>query len=196
MDTYAASFLIPIAVVGYTAFGGLKGTYYASYTHTFIIYVALVVFMWKVYTGPSDIGTADKMYDHLPCAAERVRGIKDYPTGTNSKGTFLTFRSGGALIFGIANVVGNFGTVFADQSYWQGAIACKASATWKGYLLGGWHGLPFPSAWPQHSASQGERLTFPSPSRRRGTASSPLPSLLTSWARAAPSSSPSSSSWL
>jgi urea-proton symporter len=145
MDTYAASFLIPIAVVGYTAFGGLKGTYYASYTHTFIIYMALVVFMWKVYTGPSDIGTADKMYDHLPCAAERVRGIKDYPTGTNSKGTFLTFRSGGALIFGIANVVGNFGTVFADQSYWQGAIACKASATWKGYLLGGvaWFAIPF-----------------------------------------------------
>jgi Na+/proline symporter len=145
MDTYAASFLIPIAVVGYTAFGGLKGTYYASYTHTFIIYLALVVFLWKVYTGPSDIGNADKMYDHLPCAADRVRGIKDYPTGTNSKGTFLTFRSGGALIFGIANVVGNFGTVFADQSYWQGAIACKASATWKGYLLGGvaWFAIPF-----------------------------------------------------
>jgi len=43
------------------------------------------------------------------------------------------------------NVVGNFGTVFADQSYWQGAIACKASATWKGYLLGGvaWFAIPF-----------------------------------------------------
>ena len=145
MNTDAASFLIPIAVVGYTAFGGLKGTYYASFTHTFIIYLALVIFLWKVYTGPSDIGSANKMYDNLACAAERVRGIPDYPTGTNSKQTFLTFRSGGGLIFGIANVVGNFGTVFADQSYWQGASACRAGATWKGYLLGGvaWFAIPF-----------------------------------------------------
>ena len=28
--------------------------------------------------------------------------------------------------------VGNFGTVFVDQSYWQGAIAAKPSATYKG----------------------------------------------------------------
>ena len=137
MNTYAASFLIPIAVVGYTAFGGLKGTYYASFTHTFIIYVALITFIWKVYGGPSDIASTDKMYDHLACASARVKGIPDYPTGTNSHNSFLTFKSGGGLIFGIANVVGNFGTVFADQSYWQGAIACKAGATWKGYLLGG-----------------------------------------------------------
>ena len=145
MDTYAASFLIPIAVVGYTAFGGLKGTYYASFTHTFIIYVVLITALWKVYLGPSDIGSTATMYDNLACAAERVRGIPDYPTGTNSNGSFLTFKSGGGLIFGIANVVGNFGTVFADQSYWQGAIACKAGATWKGYLLGGmaWFAIPF-----------------------------------------------------
>lgn len=26
------------------------------------------------------------------------------------------------LVFGIINVIGNFGTVFVDQSYWQGAI--------------------------------------------------------------------------
>ena len=145
MNTYAASFLIPIAVVGYTAFGGLKGTYYASFTHTFIIYVALITFIWKVYGGPSDIASTDKMYDHLACASARVKGIADYPTGTNSHNSFLTFKSGGGLIFGIANVVGNFGTVFADQSYWQGAIACKAGATWKGYLLGGiaWFAIPF-----------------------------------------------------
>ena len=145
MNIDAASFLIPIAVVGYTAFGGLKGTYYASFTHTFIIYLVLVISLWKVYTGPSDIGSTNVMFDHLSCAAERVRGIEGYPTGTNSKGSFLTFRSGGGLIFGVANVVGNFGTVFADQSYWQGAIACRPGATWKGYLLGGmaWFAIPF-----------------------------------------------------
>ena len=30
------------------------------------------------------------------------------------------------LVFGIINVIGNFGTVFVDQSYWQGAIGGKA----------------------------------------------------------------------
>jgi len=51
-------------------------------------------------------------------------------------------------MFGIINTVGNFGTVFVDQSYWQGAIACKPSATYRGYLLGGmaWFAIPFSMA--------------------------------------------------
>merc|ERR1712176_1414292 len=46
--------------------------------------------------------------------------------------------SGDGLMFGIINIVGNFGSVFVDQSYWQ-------SATAKGYLLGGicWFAIPF-----------------------------------------------------
>jgi hypothetical protein len=75
----------------------------------------------------------------------RARARTHTHTHTRTQETFLTFRSGGGLVFGIANVVGNFGTVFADQSYWQGAIACKPDATWKGYLLGGlaWFAIPF-----------------------------------------------------
>lgn len=42
----------------------------------------------------------------------------------------------GGLIFGIINLVGNFGTVFVDQAYWQSAIAAKPSASHKGYILG------------------------------------------------------------
>ena len=35
-----------------------------------------------------------------------------------------------------------------DQSYWQGAIACRPSATYRGYLLGGlaWFAIPFAMA--------------------------------------------------
>ncbi len=35
--------------------------------------------------------------------------------------------------------------MFVDQSYWQGAIAAKPSATYRGYLLGGlcWFAIPF-----------------------------------------------------
>ena len=45
------------------------------------------------------------------------------PVEGNASGSYLTMASTGALIFGIINIVGNFGTVFVDQSYWQRAIA-------------------------------------------------------------------------
>jgi Na+/proline symporter len=51
----------------------------------------------------------------------------------------------GGLIFGIINIVGNFGTVFVDQAYWQRAIAAQPKSTVKGFLLGGmcWFAIPF-----------------------------------------------------
>ena len=55
----------------------------------------------------------------------------------NRGGSYLTMLSKSGFIFGIINIVGNFGTVFIDQSYWQSAIAAKPSATYKGYILGG-----------------------------------------------------------
>merc|ERR1712084_98817 len=41
--------------------------------------------------------------------------------------------------------IGNFGTVFVDQSYWQSAIAARPSSAARGYLLGGicWFTIPF-----------------------------------------------------
>jgi len=53
--------------------------------------------------------------------------------------------SGDGLMFGIINIVGNFGTVFVDQSYWQSAIAARPASAAKGYLLGGicWFAIPF-----------------------------------------------------
>lgn len=52
------------------------------------------------------------------------------------------------LFFGLINLVGNFSTVFIDQSYWQSAIAATPSASWKGFLLGGlcWFAIPYVSA--------------------------------------------------
>jgi len=67
------------------------------------------------------------------------------PVDGNEDGSYLTMLSSGGLIFGIINIVGNFGTVFVDQSYWQSAIAAKPSSASKGYLLGGicWFAIPF-----------------------------------------------------
>merc|ERR1719271_2249483 len=59
--------------------------------------------------------------------------------------SFLTMESVSGVTFGITNIVGNFGTVFVDQSYWQSAVAAKPkSAVW-GFLVGGmvWFAVPF-----------------------------------------------------
>lgn len=41
VNVYAAAFLIPIGVMFYTAQGGLKATFIASWAHVAIIYIAL-----------------------------------------------------------------------------------------------------------------------------------------------------------
>lgn len=63
----------------------------------------------------------------------------------NHAGSYLTMLSSDGLMFGIINIVGNFGTVFVDQSYWQSAIAARPSSAARGYLLGGvcWFAIPF-----------------------------------------------------
>ena len=106
MSTYAANFAIPVPVMLYTAFGGLKGTYYASFTHTAVIYIALLIFIWKIYAGPSDLGSSDKMRENLICAAQRqvAGGASDT---WNFEGQYITMRSTGGLMFGIINTVGN-----------------------------------------------------------------------------------------
>ena len=74
------------------------------------------------------------MYDKLtaPSSLKPVHG--------NSAGAYLTMASSGALIFGIINIVGNFGTVFVDQAYWQKAVAARPrSASQR--LLSRWVGL-------------------------------------------------------
>jgi Na+/proline symporter len=37
------------------------------------------------------------------------------PVDGNFKGSYLTMLSSGGLVFGIINIVGNFGTVFVDN---------------------------------------------------------------------------------
>jgi hypothetical protein len=67
------------------------------------------------------------------------------PVPDNNSGSYLTMLSKDGLMFGIINIVGNFGTVFVDQSYWQSAIAAKPTSASRGYLLGGlcWFAIPF-----------------------------------------------------
>lgn len=139
VDIDLAAFLIPIGIILYTAAGGLKATFLASYIHTTIIFIALLIFIFQIYATHKDLGSPYKVYDNL-----KIKESVD-PVVDNQAGSYLTMLSKGGLIFGIINIVGNFGTVFVDQSYWQSAIAAKPSSTYKGYILGGlvWFAVPF-----------------------------------------------------
>jgi SSS family transporter len=160
MDFRLASFLIPWGVILYTASGGLQATFLASYIHTVIIYAVLITMIFLVYIK---FYSSDQIYDFLDqtvsFTTEECEAIFSDDSGTffeagkyacgpvsgNEKGSYLTMISGDGLMFGIINIVGNFGTVFVDQSYWQSAIAAKPSSAARGYLLGGvcWFAIPF-----------------------------------------------------
>mmetsp|Transcript_67 Transcript_67/g.264 ORF Transcript_67/g.264 Transcript_67/m.264 type:complete len:658 (+) Transcript_67:35-2008(+) len=153
MNLFLASFLIPWGVILYTLAGGLKATFLASYIHTAIIFICLIIFVFTVYASSPLLGDAGTVYDKLativsfpaPTPAELDQGFHCGPVPGNRGGSHLTMMSADGLMFGIINIIGNFGTVFMDQSYWQSAIAAKPSASHKGYMLGGlvWFTIPF-----------------------------------------------------
>ena len=139
IDVYIAAFLIPIGVIAYTLFGGLKATFLAEYFNTAFIFVVVLIFVSAIYFTNEDIGGISGMFEKLSAAATMS------PVDGNASGSFLTLASVGALIFGIINIVGNFGTVFVDQSYWQRAIASRPRSVVPGFLVGGlaWFAIPF-----------------------------------------------------
>jgi len=163
MDYRLASFLIPWGVIIYTASGGLQATFLASYIHTVIIFVVLIIMIFTVYVK---VYSTDQIYSFLDTtvsySTEECQAIFStdgsvattfYEKGTyacgpvdkNTEGSYLTMLSPDGLMFGIINIVGNFGTVFVDQSYWQSAIAARPASAARGYLLGGlcWFAIPF-----------------------------------------------------
>ena len=148
MDISIAAFLIPVGVMVYTLVGGLKATFVADYMHTVIIYIVILTFVAMVFFISPVTGGVEGMYEKLVAAAD-LRPVLE-PTFVpgepgNAMGAYLTMASAGGLIFGVINIVGNFGTVFVDQAYWQRAIAAQPSSTVKGFLLGGmcWFSIPF-----------------------------------------------------
>jgi Na+/proline symporter len=140
----------------YTLVGGLKATFVADYMHTVIIFIVILTFVAMVFFISPITGGVEGMYDKLVAAADlspvmsptfSADGVVEGDPSTygNAMGAYLTMASAGGLIFGVINIVGNFGTVFVDQAYWQRAIAAQPSATVKGFLLGGmcWFSIPF-----------------------------------------------------
>jgi Na+/proline symporter len=83
--------------------------------HVAVIYIALCTFAFLIYAAPNSsvgLGSISKVYDNLS-AMSTMR-----PVAHNKEGSLLTMWSMEGLVFGIINVIGNFGTVFVDQAYW------------------------------------------------------------------------------
>ncbi|OWZ54624.1 urea transporter [Cryptococcus neoformans 125.91] len=138
MNTVAACFLIPLGVSIYVLTGGMRATLIADYSHTLVLYCILISFALVAYATSPIIGSPSKMWELLNYAA----GAN--PISGNAQGSYLTMRSKSGLIFGVLNIVGNFGTVFNDQAYWQRAIASDPKTSVKAFLWGGiaWFGIP------------------------------------------------------
>lgn len=113
VPTAAACFLLPVGVVLYTIFGGIKATFLTDYVHTVMTLVILMLFAFTAYATSDLLGSPAAVYDALVAAAKR------HPVDGNAGGGYLTMQSREGAIFFVINIVGNFGTVFMDNGYYN-----------------------------------------------------------------------------
>ncbi|KAF2758703.1 urea active transporter [Pseudovirgaria hyperparasitica] len=139
VPTAAACFLLPVGVVLYTMFGGIKATFLTDYAHTVVILIIILTFAFTTYATSDVLGSPSKVYDLLQQAAAR------HPVEGNAEGSYLTMRSKEGAIFFVINIVGNFGTVFCDNGYYNKAIAASPVHALPGYIMGGlsWFAIPW-----------------------------------------------------
>ncbi|RLL94798.1 hypothetical protein CFD26_104593 [Aspergillus turcosus] len=139
INVYAAIFLIPLGVCVYVVLGGLRATFLCDYSHTVIMLIIILYFMFSVYSTNELIGSPSAMFDLLKTAAVQR------PVHGNQDGSYLTMKSNYALIFGVIQLCSGLGTVFLDQGYWQRAIASRPTTAVRAYIMGGmaWFAIPF-----------------------------------------------------
>ena len=93
--------LLTMAVLfgSYSLIGGLGTTFYVSYFNACLVFVLLIVFVVKIWHTKDDehetIGDIEQMYHAITC----IHG----PT-ENYDYSYLTFRSGVALLYGVLEV--------------------------------------------------------------------------------------------
>ncbi|KAK6859434.1 urea active transporter [Apiospora arundinis] len=142
MHTVAAIYLLPLGVVLYTIVGGLKATILTDWVHTFVLLILIILFALTAYVSGEALGSPSAVYDLL------VKAAAAHPVEGNAEGSYLTMRSKEGAIFFVINIVGNFGTVFLDNGYYNKAIAASPVHALPGYILGGlsWFAIPWLTA--------------------------------------------------
>ena len=92
--------------------------------HSVIVHIVLVIFVYFVYTSSTELGSPKIVYEKILMVASKTRNCTEPlshegqacgPVSGNNGGSYLTMLSTGGLVFGIINIVGNFGTVFVDN---------------------------------------------------------------------------------
>jgi SSS family transporter len=142
MHIAAACFLLPIGTIIYTMFGGIKATFLTDYAHTVAVIIIILFFTFVTYVTSPLLGSTSKVYDLL------VNASQLHPVKGNAEGSYLTMRSKEGAMFFVINLIGNFGTVFLDNGYYNKAIAASPVSALPGYILGGisWFAVPFLAA--------------------------------------------------
>ncbi|KAK5113937.1 hypothetical protein LTR62_003060 [Meristemomyces frigidus] len=139
VPTAAACFLLPIGVVLYTMFGGIKATFLTDYVHTVMILIIVFLFAFTAYATSDVLGSPGAVYDALVAAAKR------HPVAGNAEGSYLTMHSQEGAVFFVINICGNFATIFMDNGYYNKAIAASPIHALPGYIAGGlsWFAIPW-----------------------------------------------------
>lgn len=146
--TSATVFLFPIGVVIYTLHGGIKATFITDYINTLVFLIIIFSFAFTTYATNDILGSPSQLWQILTnLASER-------PLSGNAGGSYLTMRSQGGGEFFVINLIGNFGTVFLDNAYYNKAIATSPVHALPGYVMGGlsWFAVPWVSATKNRAA--------------------------------------------
>ncbi|OJJ37011.1 hypothetical protein ASPWEDRAFT_108248 [Aspergillus wentii DTO 134E9] len=128
MHFVAATILIPLGVVLYTATGGLKATFLTDFLHTAIALILIIYFTLSILTHDA-IGGLSGLYNKVQAVAA------DNYIQDNYQGSLLTMKSKGAIIWGLILKFGNLALVVMDTAFWQKSFATEVKATVPGYNL-------------------------------------------------------------
>ncbi|CAK9438397.1 uncharacterized protein LODBEIA_P26210 [Lodderomyces beijingensis] len=139
MHPVAACLLVGLSPTVYSVFGGLKATILTDYAHTVIMLIVILIFGFSTWATNHKLGSASVVWDLIKQVGETR------PVEGNHNGSYLTFHSRSGGIFFVINIVGNFGTVFLDNGYFNKAFAADPKSAYKGYILGSLAWLPIPA---------------------------------------------------
>ncbi|XP_069130647.1 uncharacterized protein [Argopecten irradians] len=124
----------------YSLIGGIGTTFYVSYFNACLIFVSLIIFFGNVLHNSDshldNIGDVSKMFAAVSC----VKGPDE-----NTGSSFLTFRSGVGILYGVIGFFVASAVTYCDQASWQSRIAAKPMQGVWGFLLAGAMWLAIPS---------------------------------------------------
>lgn len=163
VDESFGAFGLPILTSLSVVVGGMKSHMLLGYLHAAVILLACVVFMYTVYADDNTpaLGSPDATYDRLLAVASSARecytqaspgvygeiavrpGQNCGGVEGNEGGSFLTFFSEKALVFGVSQLFSSL-YIFVDQSMWQAALAIEPVSVGPAFVLAGLAWLTVP----------------------------------------------------